>query len=906
MTPFTKTYLALLILLAPSLATAPPNLIANGDFSQSTNGQPTHWQTAGDSNVVTQTLTLAKDPANQPYALLTCSRFAKQTPSAHAMLAQVGLVQLTKGRTYEFSCRARCANLTGRSVSIAITDTKVWANCGLQSQLPLSTSWQSCKRVFRATQSVGPSSRLQIWFNETGSLEIADVRLVEYADQETVFTDTVFKSFGKNLIPNSSFEVGSSGWSSLGLGVGWGDLESLHGQIESTGGQHGRSFLRIPLGDSQSPILYFDYYQPIVRRELRPLAASRGWIPVETNTPYTLSAYLRASRNQTPALLGVRSKNPAAGSRDYTTALKLTTTWQRYSLTFKPQHRYVFVYAGPDLAEDQRIDVDIDAIQLEKGDKPTDFSPRFPVEFSLEPAAPSGIFYDNEPARLILRAANHATTRSTLPITLRASDFLDTPITLPPQQLDVPSHSTVVREITLPNDFKGFYNLTASAGINNRTESTSLRIAIVPRPTSPDSVLGINHAFVSRNLIHLASKAGVTWYRDWSLKWQHIEPKPGEFHWDIADTQINRVLAEKTSVLPLLPPFPSADWSSEAPASLSTQGYPGVRIRQAFAPKNPADLSSFIEEAVARYKDRIHIWEFLNEPIYTDYSLPADSTNRYGGHKYTPADYVNLLQIASAAMRKSDPTCKIIGGIGSGPKQLTSDVLSAGILKSIDIFNLHLYPGLRAPEAYESEMSDLLKLMDSAGGRKPIWITEFAYYGADDLPREPFFPSQDNWAEDRLLDSERQCADYTLRFFTIMLSRGVQKIFIHSGCNSPANSPNFECPLFGSCASPRKLFPALSVFTNLLGPTPTPAGDAHLPDSTQLHAFETEKHAILILWQPDPTPMKLTLPTRPDLTYLDTMGRKLPSPPAAFSPSPMYLVAPAGSAKQLLDSLSRP
>ena len=29
----------------------------------------------------------------------------------------------------------------------------------------------------------------------------------------------------------------------------------------------------------------------------------------------------------------------------------------------------------------------------------------------------------------------------------------------------------------------------------------------------------------------------------------------------------------------------------------------------------------------------------------------------------------------------------------------------------------------------------------------------------------------------------RQCADYTLRFFADMLSRGVQKIFIHSGAS---------------------------------------------------------------------------------------------------------------------------
>ena len=82
-------------------------------------------------------------------------------------------------------------------------------------------------------------------------------------------------------------------------------------------------------------------------------------------------------------------------------------------------------------------------------------------------------------------------------------------------------------------------------------------------------------AFAGKRLIELASRGGVSWYRDWTLKWQHIEPKAGEMRWEIGDEQIGRVLKENVSVLPLLPPFPSADWNSEAPAGLSPTGYPG-------------------------------------------------------------------------------------------------------------------------------------------------------------------------------------------------------------------------------------------------------------------------------------------------------------------------------------------
>ena len=132
--------------------------------------------------------------------------------------------------------------------------------------------------------------------------------------------------------------------------------------------------------------------------------------------------------------------------------------------------------------------------------------------------------------------------------------------------------------------------------------------------------------------------------------------------------------------------------------------------------------------------------------------MPADHANKYHGKHYTQADYVALLQTAASAMRKSDPGCKVMGGIAGGPREGTKEVLAAGILKHVDIFNLHIYPGTRAPEKYAAEMDELLAAMDAHGGRKPIWMTEFSYYGADDLPRKPFFPGPDSWSEERLLE----------------------------------------------------------------------------------------------------------------------------------------------------------
>ncbi len=476
---------------------------------------------------------------------------------------------------------------------------------------------------------------------------------------------------------------------------------------------------------------------------------------------------------------------------------------------------------------------------------------------------------------------------------------------LPDCPLGIPAQTSIQHKVQLPGDWKGFYRVTASAQAGGASLAAQVRLAIVPRPAGHDSVCGINHAFVAADLIRLASKAGVSWYRDWSIKWQHMEPSKGTYRWELADAQIDRVLRQGCPVLPLLPPFPSADWSSEAPPTLSTQGYPGVRARQAWAPKDPQELADFIERAAARYKDRIHIWEFLNEPIYTDYSLPARLSGQAGSRSYKPADYVALLATASAAMRKADPTCQVIGGIAGGPRELTRDVLDAGILKHVDLFNLHIYPGLRAPEAYAAEMAELVNNMEAHGGAKPIWITEFSYYGVDNLPRRPFVPRPDNWAEERLLESERQCADYTLRFFAVMLSHGAQKIFIHSGASGTVNNPNFECALFDYGGTPRKLLPALAVLAHVLGPSPKCAGAKTIGKAGCVAGFETGKQAVLALWQAEDEPLSsLPLPSGSALTWMDAMGRKLPGPPARLSSSLTYLLARSGTAAELLQKIA--
>jgi len=821
------------------------------------------------------------------------------------MLAQSGVVALTNGRTYEFSCRARAEGIKGGAVSLAISNTRHWSNCGLKASLPLTSRWKTFRRVFHAGQTVpAADTRLQFWFGETGTLCVDDVRIAEIRVGDVAFTDVVPPADGRNRVRNGSFEVGGDGWSSEGTRTGWGNLNRLHGRVETGDAPHGRSFLRIPLGGDATPVLAFDYYEATVRRELAPMAVSLGWIEVEPGKPYTLSAWMRADRDGVRARLGVRNERPMGGRKDCEQQLALTTAWKRYTVTFRPVHPYAYVYAGPDLEEEAETCVDVDAVQLEAGETATAFVPRRTVEVGLAPSAAGGLFVAGEENALAVRLVNHGSEAARCTLAFEVTDFFDRPAAWPGMTAEVEPRTVLARRLHLPPDWRGYYRLRWTLTGGGPAETRFLRLAVVPKRRETDSILGINHAFATPDLVRQAMRGGVGWFRDWSLKWQHVEPKRGTFHWERAGAQIERVTDLGASLVCLLPPFPSADWISEAPLTLPKKGYPASRLPAAWAPKDPNELARYVGQAVARYKGRVRVWEFLNEPIYTDYALPGDAGNRYDGPNYTPADYVRLLAVASAAMKRSDPRCRVIGGIGAGPLYMTREILDAGILKHIDILNLHAYPGARRPEGYVPEMDTLLGLMDKAGGRVPIWITEFAYYGVDDLPRRPFAPRRGSWSEARLLESERECADLTVRYVALALSRGVEKVFLHSGSSGSAHQTNFECPLFSCGGAPRKVLPALAVLADLVGPRPEFVAERRFGQAGWALAFRNRRHSVVMLWSTDEDAgATVAVPPTPGLAWQDAMGRPGEVGPVALSPSPTYLVGPPGKAKTILDSL---
>ena len=154
---------------------------------------------------------------------------------------------------------------------------------------------------------------------------------------------------------------------------------------------------------------------------------------------------------------------------------------------------------------------------------------------------------------------------------------------------------------------------------------------------------------------------------------------------------------------------------------------------------------------------------------------------------YKAADYLKYVEAFGQAARQSDPTCQIFGGFNYEGKPGTLDVplefIKLGGTKHLDVFTLHSYPMRNKPEFIEPVLQQVGTAMDEQDARKPIWFTEFAYYADDDPWGTPMVGRTSQ-------ASELIQAIYEVRFCTVCVANGVEKIFFHAGTGSAVNHSN--------------------------------------------------------------------------------------------------------------------
>ncbi|HID06013.1 MAG TPA: hypothetical protein EYP10_02575, partial [Armatimonadetes bacterium] len=348
------------------------------------------------------------------------------------------------------------------------------------------------------------------------------------------------------------------GWSSYSPEIpSWGgNVAQLIGEVTTEDAVHGRASLRIRIDTATAPVFFFDYFDLHQIPIKVPLTANIGWMPLERGKPYTLSAYMRADKPDVQVIMLVRYADANSSQR----IVKLTTNWQRYSFAFKAMGSYAHIAIGPDLKRSKMdsATVWLDAIQLEAGEVATHYRPRRTVEAFCISDAAGNIFTNLKKVNWKVVAYNDSESVQTIHLQFRVTDFDDKVVLQRSQTYTLPQRS---QRIISPNRLLptklGFFRIRMQGKTTrgDAIDAQELRTAIIRPYMHRDSLFGMNHAYPWEHLLRLAKRAGVLWWRDWSVKWQFVEPQRGQFDFTHTDPQVNRVLKLNMHVLMLFP-FP--------------------------------------------------------------------------------------------------------------------------------------------------------------------------------------------------------------------------------------------------------------------------------------------------------------------------------------------------------------
>ncbi len=212
--------------------------------------------------------------------------------------------------------------------------------------------------------------------------------------------------------------------------------------------------------------------------------------------------------------------------------------------------------------------------------------------------------------------------------------------------------------------------------------------------------------------------------------------------------------------------------------------------------------------------------------------------------------------------------------------------LAAGGHRGIDAVDIHHYPRMRPPEFIEELLEDLNRRMERHGGRKPIWLTEYGYYADDD----PWAVPMPNSGFNRPLRNEAlQCA-YAVRWATLCLANGVDKIFYHAGTCDGVNRDSLQGVFFEYAGQPHAIYAAQAVMSHLFTTSCRFARKLSLGDGVRAYQFRDGPRGFAVVWAPAGVKAKPVALANERLMAWDIMGR--PQKGRTFTPggTPVYVV----------------
>jgi len=373
-------------------------------------------------------------------------------------------------------------------------------------------------------------------------------------------------------------------------------------------------------------------------------------------------------------------------------------------------------------------------------------------------------------------------------------------------------------------------------------EFTRSRYAVAVVESQPKSMVdrnrlfGFSYGLEGEEGIQLADMVGFQFARIHTVPWGGqfgdtslaLEPTRGTFNWTAFDEHINTLHSYGMEMIGNIVFTPQ--WASPHPED--TTLYIGVPGYASYAPVDMNDFANFLEALVARYGDRIKVWEIWNEPHLKGGSIFWNDT---------PEKFVELLKTGYETIKSIQPEAEIwIGGMG-GYRYLPfyNELLRLGGNQYYDKLSLHgKFPDPRDYVKYDQRFE-----VDS----KP-WVTSESHAGLVNASDLKTLPTESEVARTLLFDFMFQMKHQVeqIAYFNILNYTELEAIpFAHAtGWFTQATglfrkTPNIE---------PRLSAVVLHRFMETLGNDIVYKGEYTLNGDQKAVYFESDGDPVLVVW----------------------------------------------------------
>lgn len=192
---------------------------------------------------------------------------------------------------------------------------------------------------------------------------------------------------------------------------------------------------------------------------------------------------------------------------------------------------------------------------------------------------------------------------------------------------------------------------------------------------------------------------GLRWVRLGGFSWANCEAQPGVRDYSAAETGLASAEREGLAVVGMINGNPG--WATTSGSRLAP-------------PKDWTAWERHVEQVVARFRDRVHVWEIWNEPDIEEFWTGSAE------------EYVELLKHAYAGAKRADPGCLVMSaGLDGSGEVFLNRILGLGAGEYCDLIGAHPYAGSSSLAAYRLRL--MRRILTFHHLAKPLWVTEVGW-----------------------------------------------------------------------------------------------------------------------------------------------------------------------------------